>query len=355
MSAQPPSQARVLDRVTETILGSLPQQWSGRATSRIVSGGVRADLVIEITDPAGDNQMLVVEATRTLEPRDVQMVATRARAVSYPIGGVPVVAAGYLSPRTRALLVQEDVGYIDTTGNVRIMSESPGLFILTTGAQHDPWPRTNGLQSLRGRGSSRAVRAVVDFSPPFGIRELAERSGASPASLSRVAGLLDREALISRQGRGPITDVDWQGVIRRWSRDYDQLRSNIAYRFLAPRGLGDLKEQLVNNELVVAATGAFASQGFDPVAPARTAAVYVADLRGAVDVLDLRDTDSGANVVLLEPYDPVVFDRTLNRDGLTTVAPSQLAVDLLTGPGREPSQGEAILEWMQENEDVWRT
>jgi len=200
------------------------------------------------------------------------------------------------------------------------MSESPGLFILTTGAQRDPWPRTDGLQSLRGRGSSRAVRAVVDFIPPFGIRELAERSGASPASLSRVAGLLEREALISRQGRGPITDVDWQGVIRRWSQDYDQIRSNTVYRFLAPRGLGDLEDRLVNNQLVVAATGAFASQRFDPVAPARTAAVYVADLRAAVDVLDLRDTDSGANVVLLEPYDPVVFDRTLDRDGLMTVA-----------------------------------
>jgi hypothetical protein len=81
----------------------------------------------------------------------------------------------------------------------------------------------------------------------------------------------------------------------------------------------------------------------------------VADPLGVADVLELRDTDSGANVILLEPYDPVVFDRTMEREGLTTVAPSQLATDLLTGPGREPSRGEAILEWMKDNEHAWRT
>ncbi|MDY7106448.1 MAG: hypothetical protein S0880_35145 [Actinomycetota bacterium] len=43
------------------------------------------------------------------------------------------------------------------------------------------------------------------------------------------------------------------------------------------------------------------------------------------------------------------------RDGLRCVAPSPLAVDLLTGPGREPSQGEELLGWMKDNEDAWRS
>ena len=76
---------------------------------------------------------------------------------------------------------------------------------------------------------------------------------------------------------------------------------------------------------------------------------------GAIDRLDLREIDAGANVVLIEPLDPVAFDRTAERDGLRCVAPSQLAVDLLTGPGREPSQGEQMLKWMEKNEHVGRT
>ncbi len=75
----------------------------------------------------------------------------------------------------------------------------------------------------------------------------------------------------------------------------------------------------------------------------------------AADHLGLRETEAGANVVLLEPFDPVVFERATMRHGLRCVAASQLAVDLLTGPGREPSQGEEILKWMKENEDAWQT
>ena len=76
---------------------------------------------------------------------------------------------------------------------------------------------------------------------------------------------------------------------------------------------------------------------------------------GAIDRLDLPEIDAGANVVLIEPLDPVAFDRTVERDGLRRVAPSQLAVDLLTGPGREPSQGEQMLKWMELRQQNWTT
>ncbi len=39
---------------------------------------------------------------------------------------------------------------------------------------------------------------------------------------------------------------------------------------------------------------------------------------GRADRLELRATDAGANVLLVEPYDEVVFERTLTRDELVT-------------------------------------
>ena len=33
---------------------------------------------------------------------------------------------------------------------------------------------------------------------------------------------------------------------------------------------------------------------------------------------------------------------------------AQIAVDLLSGSGREPAEGEAILDWMEEHQDEWR-
>jgi hypothetical protein len=41
-------------------------------------------------------------------------------------------------------------------------------------------------------------------------------------------------------------------------------------------------------------------------------------------------------------------------DGVMYAAPSQVAVDLLTGPGRSPAEGQALLDWMESNEPAWR-
>lgn len=180
-------------------------------------------------------------------------------------------------------------------------------------------------------------------------------TGIPAPTLSRVLRLLEREGVVTRQSRGRVEAVDWQGAIRRWAEDYDQAGSNTATALLEPRGLAAITGKLRAPPVTYAATGAFAAQHFDPVAPARAATLYVTDAVGAAESLGLRETNAGANVVLLEPFDPVVFDRTVERDGLRCVAPSQLAVDLLTGPGREPSQGEQMLIWMEQNEDAWRT
>jgi hypothetical protein len=70
--------------------------------------------------------------------------------------------------------------------------------------------------------------------------------------------------------------------------------------------------------------------------------------------LDLLPADDGANVALLRPYDSFIWDRTVRADPLEYVASSQTVVDCLSGTGRMPSEGEALLEWMLEDESRWR-
>ena len=354
---QPPTGMQVARQVERLLAERIPSGWSLQARRTEASAsGYRMDLLAEITSPAGESAVLAVEIKRTLEPRNVLQAVEQLSMIAAGASprAVPVVAAAYLSPRTRALLRDRGIGYADTTGNVRIEVSTPGLFVATDGADHDPWPRDHKLRSLRGRGAARAMRAIIDTSPPYGVRELAQATGASAPTLSRVLDLLERAAIVSRT-RGAVSTVAWRDAISRWADDYDQTDSNTPTTVLEPRGLPALEKKLGATTIPYAATGALAAQRFDPIAPARRATIYVKDAIQAVDHLDLRETDAGANVVLLEPFDPVVFDRTVERDGLRCVAPSQLAVDLLTGPGREPSQGEQMLKWMEQNEDAWRS
>ena len=353
---QPPTGMQVQRQIERILAERIPDGWSLRARRSEAIGRYRVDLRAEIASPAGESVVLAVEIKRTLEPREVFQVVERismltAGAVSR---AVPVVAAAYLSPRVRVLLRAHRIGYVDSTGNVRIEISVPGLFVSTDGADRDPWPRHHRLRSLRGRGAARAMRAIIDTGPPYGVRELAQSTGASAPTPSRVLDLLEREAIVTRL-RGAVSTVDWQAAIRRWAEDYDQTDSNTPTTVLEPRGLPAFENKLRATKCAYAATGALAAQRFDPIAPARLATIYVTDPSQAIDRLDLRETEAGANIVLLEPLDPVVFDRTVERDGLRCVAPGQLAVDLLTGPGREPSQGEEMLAWMARNEHVWRS
>lgn len=353
---QPPTGLQVGRQVERLLAERIPSGWSLQARRvEALTGHQHTDLLAEVASPAGETAVLAVDVKKTLEPRDILRAVKQLSTVTAGASpdAVPVVAAAYLSPRTRALLRDRGVGYVDTTGNVRIEISTPGLFIATDGADRDPWPRDHKLRSLRGRGAARAMRAIIDSTPPYGIRERAGATGASAPTLSRVLDLLEREAIVTRV-RGAVSAVDWQAAIRRWAEDYDQTGSNAPTTALEPRGLRALEKKLRATNFLYAATGALAAQQFDPVAPARLAGIYVMDAIEAIDRLDLRRTDAGANVVLLEPLDPVVFDRTVERDGLRSVALSQLAVDLLTGPGREPAQGEQMLKWMEKNERVWR-
>ena len=352
---KPPTDMQVARRVEQVLAEYIPRGWSLCARTGAMVGRYQVDLLAEIESPEGSTVVLVIETKRTLEPRGVlgaieQLSTIKAGAMP---GAVPVVASSYLSPRARALIRDRGFGYIDTTGNVRIEASSPGLFISADGVNRDPWPRDHNLQSLRGRGAARAIRAIVDTVPPYGVRELAESTSASAPTLSRVLDLLEREAIVTRV-RGGVSAVDWKRAIRRWTDDYDQTDSNTSTMVLEPRGLSALEKKLRATKLAYVATGAFAAQRFDPIAPAGHAAIYVTDSLEFIRQLDLRETEAGANVVILEPFDPVVFDRAVDRDGLSCVAPSHLAADLLTGPGREPSQGEHILTWMEKNEHAWR-
>ena len=286
-------------------------------------------------------------ARKQLQPRDAPHLLGHAERRATPL----LLVAPYLGPRTRELLTDGGASYADATGNLRLALDDPAVFIRTQGADRDPVRRPRALRSLKGAAAGRIVRALCDLAPPYGIRALAELSATPAASVSRVVGLLDEEALLGRDARKRVVTVDRPGLVRRWARDYGIGTSNDRFACIEPRGLAALIPKLGRLERY-AVTGSLASDG---VAPARLATVYVDDAISAMETLELDPADVGANVWLLEPFDDVVFDRTAERSirgtNVVVAARSQVAVDLLTGSGREPREGVALLERMETEAD----
>lgn len=199
------------------------------------------------------------------------------------------------------------------------------------------------------------VRALIDFAPPYTVPELSNRAVASTGATYRVVEFLEGEGLLERQRRGPIGDVRWRPLLMRWSEDYGFEQSNTVATFLEPRGLSALTARLQGMpELDYVLTGSIAAERVAAYAPARLATLYVGDLPAAVEALGLRPAQSGVNVALATGRYDAPYQRITSVDGLRIAAYSQVAVDLLTGPGCNPSEAVALLDWMEANERDWR-
>lgn len=358
----PETETEIMRRGAAMLAERLPSGWSARLCSdggrRSNGAGRQIDALMEIEGADGRSTALTVEARRVVEGRDVGPLGEQLGAMTDGVlRGKGLVMARYLSPSVRDRLTEVGLSYVDATGNVRVEIENPGLFLSDRGADRDPWRgpgRPRG--TLKGEPAAKVVRAITDFAGPWTMRQLVDLSAASTGATYRVVEYLEREGLAERDEDGLVTAPDWVRILRRWSDDYGFVRTNRITQWIAPRGLSDLTERIrtVTGATPYAITGSQAAALWAPYAPPRAAMIYVGDARRASEAWGLRPADAGANVILAEPKFDVVFERTITKEGVVIAAPTQVAVDLMTGPGRNPSQAEELLGWMQRNEESWR-
>lgn len=338
----------------ETLRKRLPNGWEVQleATRLPVTRDYRFDAVASITAPDRRQTTIAIEAKTRIAPRDALFLSSMAARLE----GTPlIVVSPFLSRATRERLREADLNWLDLTGNLRLVLSQPGLFIETQGDQRRRGSAKRPARTLKGQTAGRAVRALLSASLPIGVRELAQRARTDPGYMSRVLELLDTGALIEREPRGPVTQVDRARLIRRWAEDAPIETRGKTETYLEPRGLKALLGKLQNTQLSYAITGSLAAQRWAPVAASRLGQLYVASLYEAATELGLRPAKDGANVQVIRPKDLDIIERAERADdGLIYASPTQVVVDLLTSPGRSPSEGEALLEWMIGQDNVWR-
>ena len=351
----------LLDQAIERLLAELGPGVTVERSNRVVPAltpgdqAQRVDGLIDIRAENGHVATFAVEARRSVTPRDAERMLLGQVDVLARMASVRfLVVAPWLSPRTRELLASRGVNYVDLTGNTWIRLDNPTIRIRTDGAARDPAPATRGLARLRGPKAGRLVRLLADVCPPYGVREIATKATLTPGYVSRLLDALDREALVERDDRGRVTAVVIARLLRRYAEAYDTLATNQRSLFVARTGAAQAAGRLGDLSVRTAITGSFAAQRLNPIAAPSLLAVYCTDVTATARALDLLPADEGANVALLRPFDPVVWDRTVSEGGLTYVSPTQVALDCLAGNGRMPAEGEAVLTRLAENESAWR-
>lgn len=315
------------------------------------------DAAWEVTAPNYATQLLV-EAFRRFTPRDVDRVLGGISPLVRKIMRDPpiIVVAPWLSQRSRELLTDRGLNYIDLTGNVRLRVGRPAIHLRLDGAQQDPNPPVKPPVRLQGAGINALIRALVDFEPPYRMVELARATGLSNAYVSRALEALDEDRLIERPpGSKLVASVDWPNLLRARAEHYNLLKANHARGYIARMGANALYRRLAKlRDEQALVTGSFAVAEFVQLAAPAQLTLYVPEAQDFAQRYELMPARQGSNVVLLDAADGSQLDRARQVGGAFHVGVSQLALDCLAGNGRLPEEGEALIEWMAANPTAWR-
>ena len=242
-----PEEKTLIEQAISWLQANLPETWKVEGTSQTVASPNQSrtpkviDALITVTPPQqGGGVSLLVEAKTTFAPRDAErLFSGMARQLrnlnpNYPI----LVVAPWLSERAQEVLIEEDINYLDLTGNVRIALNHPALFVTHRGASRNPTPSPRAPARLKGPKAGRLARLLIDITPPYGVNQIAEVTGLTQGYISRLLTSLDDDAIIERARRGQVIAVDIPQILRRWTQTYEVFRSNQMSSFVAPQGPG---------------------------------------------------------------------------------------------------------------------
>lgn len=159
------------------------------------------DIVANVS-VSGRRHMLVCEVKSIGQPRHVRMALFQLRnyMAHHAQDAIPVFIAPYLSTDAQALCREQDVGFLDLEGNVRLVFDS--VFIERRVASKPVVDRRE-LRSLFKPKSAQVLRVMLrNPRRAWRVTDLAEAAAVSLGHVSNVrVGLLDREwAQVSEDG-----------------------------------------------------------------------------------------------------------------------------------------------------------
>ena len=308
--------------------------------------GKRPDLQYRLRTPRID-KLLLIEIKSTGHPKQVREgVNQLLRYKEYYPDSYGLVAAPFISSRSASICLQEGVGYLDFAGNCYLSFQQ--VYIRIEG-QPNPFGRDRSLRSLYAPKASRILRVLLanPIDRIWKVKELGEESGVSIGLVSNVKKLLDEREWIEDHEVG-FSLSDPGALLREWAENYSY-RKNRIREFYSLQGISEIESRIAEacskSNIKYALTGFSAAARMAPAVRYQRVMAYVGEgIDRLSQRLELKEVGSGANILLLEPYDEGVLYGCEEVDGLLVASPIQVYLDLKGFRGRGEEAAEALLE-----------
>jgi hypothetical protein len=312
------------------------------------AGAGAFDCVMTVTPrPSRKSLQLFVVANERVTPQ--LALGLLHRATAHRPHGVPVLCAKAISPRVAELCRAHDVGYLDASGNCRIAA--PGLFIHIEG-KRNLYPDTRAASDPFAPKSSRIVRLLLsDPKRGWQVQELAKEAEISLGLASRIKQKLIEQAHVTLRDRRMFIREPRE-LLAAWGNAFQPPLQQFSFYVMDERPAIERRaaEWCASQGLRYALTAFSGAWRVAPTVRYNVATLYVdfvsqtEQLSALQKAVSAKRVDDGANLSLWVPSDRFVFHESRSMDGLQTVSPIQLYLDLLTSPGRSIEAASEILE-----------
>lgn len=312
--------------------------------------GARVDLHV-----AGKSFVLLLEARKTVFPRDVRQVIWQLRASSLgaatELGDEPLalLAAESISPGAKELLRSEHVGYYDSGGSLYL--PAPGAYLYVD--RPPPKALTKSVRTLfTGRRAQVLHALLVRHQLWFGVKGLAEQAMVSPATASQVLTELERFDWLETRGQGPGKERRLRepaALLDAWAKQLATIRPPALRRYYVPGTKADTLAARIGrsfdaHDVRYEVSHEAAAQRYAPflsnISQVRVRVLLGTNADAAIGDLNARIVSEGANLIVIEAQSPGELLFREQVDGLWLASPIQIYLDLLRGEGRSREMAE---------------
>lgn len=256
-----------------------------------------------------------------------------------------VFIAPYISPKAAKICREANIGYVDFAGNCFL---SFGQVFIQREGRPNPFAQKRSLRSLYSPKAERILRVMLVVGPKdWKVAELAREAGVSLGLVSNVKKLLADREWVEYENVG-FSLVEPFSLLEEWSQNYTYRRNQIN-SFYSMLSVSDFESRLgeicQQRGIQYGLTGFSGAARLASMVRYQQVMAYVGgDIEELVDPLGIKPVTSGANVLLLTPYDEGVFYGSQEVDGLTLVSPIQMYLDLMDYRGRGEEAAQALLD-----------
>jgi len=318
------------------------------------------DFTAEATTDSGEKLIFFCEVKGSGEPRIIRTALENLRKYRDFFSNLNksnacfLVGAPYISEKTSNICDEYDIGYIDLSGNCKIVSK--GIYIKVEGKpnKYKDARKTTSVFERSAVKSSIILRTLLTASrKQWKVNELSMLTNTSLGQVSKVKKFLEEKELITNGEQGFYVS-GLKELIKEWAKVYHEKPNTVVECYSIdpiPVIEKKLEELNLKKGIEYALTGFSGGARYAPVVRYNKVHVYIQyqDLQEALDFLGLKRVESGANISIIVPYDPCVMLDSRKIQGSIVASPAQVCLELLGLRGRGEEAAEAILD----KEVVW--